>query len=780
MRTTIEAWAGTPGADDQELLREVLDFYHSTLKGSPDALAYLESRGIRSPEAVERFRLGYANRTLGLGLPEKNRKLGAELRGGLTRIGVFRATGHEHFAGSLVVPVLGSLGEVLQIYGRKIGERLRGGTALHTWLPGPKRGVWNEEGIAGARTVILTKGLLDALAFWSAGFRNVTALFGPELHEDLLAALQGSGARRVLLADRGGAEGEQRAAALAVILVARGLAPFRIPFADGADACDVARHADDPAQALGRLVREAVCLGVGARPELDEGMVEDAHVEACQTHHEAAGATLGPAADHGDPESLLASQPALEPQERASPETTEHEVVIRLADRRYRIRGLGRNLSYASLRVNVLVTLDPAPAGAEAPLHADTLDLYSARQRAAFVKQAAAEVGLRESVVKRDVGKVLLRLEELQAEAIRAALEPRRKPVEVSDADQAAALALLRDPHLVDRILADFERVGVVGEATNKLVAYLAAVSRKLEEPLAIVIQSSSAAGKTSLLDAVLAFVPEEDRLHFAAMTGQSLFYMGETDLQHRILAIAEDEGADRASYALKLLQSEGELTIASTGKEATTGRLVAQEYRVRGPVALFLTTTAIELDEELLNRCLVLTVDEDRGQTRAIHKLQRERETLEGMLARRERDATLKLHRNAQRLLRPLLVVNPYAPSLTFLDDRTRTRRDHAKYLTLIRSIALLHQHQRQVRTVEQGGVAVEYVEVTLEDVALANRLVHQVLGRSLDDVPPHTRRLLTLLHELATAACKAEGPERRDLRGEPCASGSAGATRR
>ena len=293
-------------------------------------------------------------------------------------------------------------------------------------------------------------------------------------------------------------------------------------------------------------------------------------------------------------------------------EKHEQEVVIRLGERRYRVRGLARNMSFDTMRVNLLVTID-GDHGDAAPLHADDLNLYSAKQRTAFVKQAAAELGLREVAIKQDLGRVLLKLEELQEEAIRAALEPKRKAVEVSDADRNAALDLLRDPHLVDRILADFERVGVVGEETNKLIAYLAAVSRKLDGPLAVIIQSSSAAGKTSLMDAVLAFVPEEDRLHFAAMTGQSLFYMGETDLQHRILAIAEEEGAERASYALKLLQSEGELTIASTGKDPNTGRLVAQEYRVQGPVMLFLTTTAIDLDEELLNRCLVLTVDEDR-----------------------------------------------------------------------------------------------------------------------------------------------------------------------
>ena len=131
----------------------------------------------------------------------------------------------------------------------------------------------------------------------------------------------------------------------------------------------------------------------------------------------------------------------------------------------------------------------------------------------------------------------------------------------------------------------------------------------------------------------------------------------------------------------MKLLQCEGVLTIASTGKVPANGRLVTHQYLVEGPVISFLTTTAnrsVDLDEELLNRCLVLTVHEDRTQTQAIHRLQRERQTLAGLLARQERDEISKVHRNAQRLLKPLLVVNPYACELTFLDSQTRTRRDH------------------------------------------------------------------------------------------------------
>ena len=286
-----------------------------------------------------------------------------------------------------------------------------------------------------------------------------------------------------------------------------------------------------------------------------------------------------------------------------------------------------------------------------------------------------------------------------------------------------------------------------------------------------VVVQSSSATGKSALLDAVLAFMPDEARVKYSAMTGQSLFYMGETNLKHKVLAIVEEEGASRASYALKLLQSEGELTIASTGKDPDTGNLVTQEYRVEGPVALLLTTTARDLDEELLNRCLVLTVDASRTQTQAIHQQQRTRRTLEGLVAKRERETVLTLHQNAQRLLRPLDVLNPYAAYLTFPDQTTRLRRDHEKYLTLIDMLALLHQYQRQVKTIQRGDQTLEYVEVTIDDIALANTLAHEVLGRSLDELPPQTRRVLRDIDRHVAQECARLAMKRTDYHFSRCA---------
>ena len=155
--------------DDEALLRQVAGFYHATLKESPEALEYLAKRGLQHPELIERFQLGYANRTLAYRLPAKTREAGAELRTRLQGLGVLRASGHEHLTGSLVVPVIGEDGRVTEMYGRKITRNLRPGTPDHLYLPGPHRGVWNVEAVAASKEVILCESLLDAMTFWCAG-----------------------------------------------------------------------------------------------------------------------------------------------------------------------------------------------------------------------------------------------------------------------------------------------------------------------------------------------------------------------------------------------------------------------------------------------------------------------------------------------------------------------------------------------------------------------------------------------------------------------------------
>ena len=641
------------------------------------------------------------------------------------------------------------------------------GTPNHLYLPGPHRGVWNESALTESKEIILCESLIDAITFWCAGFHNVTAAYGIEgFTPDHLAAFKQHGTQRVLIAYDRDEPGERAAEKLSQQLMAEGLDCYRIQFPKGMDANEYALKVTPAMKSLGLAIRKAQWLGKGDAPPLNTTAATPAVIPAVVTEPAAkAQIPTAPAVSAASAPSVeVATLPASPLPAMPVPETVAQvqgeEILISLGDRRYRIRGLAKNLAFdVLLKVNVLVAKGET-------FHVDTLDLYSVRARTAFITQAAAELQVEENIIRHDLGSVLRQLEALQERNIQKTLEPKTAAPVVAVEDRQAALALLKDPHLLDRILTDFARCGVVGEESNKLIAYLAAVSRKLDAPLAVMVQSSSAAGKSSLMEAVLAFVPEEDKVQYSAMTGQSLFYMGAMDLKHKILALAEEAGAARASYALKLLQSEGTLSIASTGKDPETGKLVTQEYRVDGPVMIFSTTTAIDNDEELLNRCLTLGVDESREQTRAIHELQRQKRTLGGLFAKQAKSQILKQHQNAQRLLKPLAVRNPYADGLTFPDERTRLRRDHEKYLTLIDVIALLHQHQREVKTAHQEDQRIEYIEVTLGDIEIANRLAHEALGRCLDELSPQTRRLLELVSNMVESQCRAQGITRADYR--------------
>lgn len=786
-------------ADDRALLLQVVAYYQQSLKDGPEALAYLQSRGLNHPDLIDTFKLGFANRTLGLRMPDKRRLEGAQMRSRLERLGVYRESGHEHFNGSLVVPVLDEHGQVREMYGRKITDKHRPDVPLHMYLranPLRGRGVFNVAALAAntnaagavAKEIILCESIIDALTFWCAGFRNVTTAYGVEgFTDELLAAFKTHQVTRVLIAYDRDEAGDKAADKLASRLMDDGMECYRIQFPKGMDANEYALKVTPAAKSLGILIRQATWLGKGKPAERSTVPVEpDLPLKSASSPINTSASSYESSSElvQQEPPISLAAEPAevaaptvtavdidtLPVQRATAPELVAEvnaaEVLLHFGEgakaRRWRVRGLAKNLAYEVLKVNVL-------AGCGDAFHVDTFDLYAARARAQFITQAASELGVSEDVLKADLGRVLLKLEALQDAQIQEALAPKKSAAAapaLSLEEHAAALGLLKSPDMAGRILADFEACGVVGESTNKLVGYLAAVSRKLAHPLAIVIQSSSAAGKSSLMDAILAFVPEEERIQYSAMTGQSLFYMGQTNLKNKILAIAEEEGASKASYALKLLQSEGELTIASTGTDPATGNLITQEYRVEGPMSLFMTTTAIDIDEELMNRCLVLSVDENREQTRAIHQLQRQRRTLEGLQRKHEKQAILAVHRNAQRLLRTLAVVNPYADKLTFLDDRTRTRRDHEKYLTLIDTITLLHQCQRQIKTTVVADKTIEYIEATLADIELANKIAHEVLGTSLDELPPQTRRVFAQVRELVRARMRVQGTPQKDIR--------------
>ena len=789
-----------PTAEDHELLFQVAEYYHSQLKDNKAALEYLASRGLDNAEAITKFKIGVSDRSLGRRIPQKQVKAGKEQRARLEALGVMKeASGHEALRGCITFPVLLSESKVGEIYGRRFTRAPE--NQRHWYLSGPHVGVWNAEAFQASKEIILCESVIDALTFWIAGFRNVTYAYGNQgFTEELYQAFIKSGIETCWIAWDNDEKSNPLAIQLAQRLMAQGIKCMRIIYPGKIkDANEFAMKVKDgngtAHGSLSMLMRNAEWL-MPTDIDVTKRFVPKHDAPASEMPAPIAAPMQPAPKEESQPETsvslpdtiptqsivdgptkllLLGAKTLevatpIEPNQITVPvkmpeqaggvrpeavantthsearptalldvEIKDNEIIIPIGNRSYRIRGLARNTNgFDSMKVNVLARKGEA-------FFVDTLDIYAARGRNAFIKEASRELALEEEIIKRDLGKVLLKLEELQDSFALANVEANHKKIELSEPDKKKALELLRSKDLVERILADFDACGVVGEQNNKLVGYLAATSRKLKEPLAVLIQSSSAAGKSSLMEAVLAFMPAEETIKYSAMTGQSLFYMGGTNLKHRILAIAEEEGVEQAAYALKLLQSEGELNIASTGKDPGTGRMETQEYHVEGPVMLFLTTTRDDTDPELKNRCIVLGVCENACHTEAIHKQQRSKRTLDGLQVQNDRKAIRNLHQNAQRLIHPITVVNNYAEQLTFRSDKTKSRRAHGHYLTLIESIALLHQHQRETKTmIDRNGESIAYIEATIGDIELANRLADRFLERSFAELPERTNVLL------------------------------------
>ena len=494
------------GADDGTLLDQVSDYYHERLKQSKPALDYLASRGLDDEALVKRFRVGFADRTLGLRLPDRNRKEGAALRARLQELGVFRReSGHEHFNGSVVFPIMNGTGHVREMYGRKITRSLRKGTPNHLYLPGPHRGIFNPDALTKPE-IILCESVLDALTFIRHGMDNATCIYGTQgFTDELFEAIKAANLDAVRLAYDADDSGEKAAKRDAERLQKIGVAVHRIKLPMGEDANSHALSVGP--EALKKAVRSAEWLGAGTAPPRASSL-------AAETLAAKPAADASPATNE---KAVAAPKPEL-PELAAVGE--HHELT--LGDRRYRVGGLAKNGGLDSLKITLRVWHGER-------FHVDQVDLCKDVDRRRFSERAAHECRLDAELVRRDLGRLLLACERAQDERLRAELEPGEPAaVVIAPEERKEADALLNAPDLIDRLDQSFEAAGIVGEKTNRLAAYLTATSRLLDKPLAVIIQSTSAAGKTTLMEAVLSFFPPEEQVKYSAMTGQSLYYLGE------------------------------------------------------------------------------------------------------------------------------------------------------------------------------------------------------------------------------------------------------------
>jgi len=425
------------------------------------------------------------------------------------------------------------------------------------------------------------------------------------------------------------------------------------------------------------------------------------------------------------------------------------DAVVRVSDEFIRFECAARKYEVKELapgEANRLRVRVQAQSGAA--FHLDTLDLYAGRSRSSFTRSAAPLFGVSEAAIEGDLCLMIRKLEAIRAMRKRQADEEAGYAMTADE--EAEALDYLKKPDVLARVVKDLETMGYVGEEVNKKIGYLITISRKLESPLSGVVISRAGAGKSRLMEVLADMVPPEDLVSYTRITPQALYYAENRSLRHKLMISGEDEGLLGSDYAIRELISSKKIKLAVPVKDAAAGKMKTVEYEVEGPIALLFSTTQPGIHYENGTRCFTLSLDESPDQTQQVHQVQSRGRTLEGLTRAGETRDMRRLHRNIQRLLKPVRVVNPYAPFLTFPVNRLEYHREFEKYLSLIEAVAFLRQYHKETKKFAYEGGELEYIEVGIEDIEEGNKLMTEILGAKASELSRPSSELLRLIKQM------------------------------
>jgi hypothetical protein len=388
----------------------------------------------------------------------------------------------------------------------------------------------------------------------------------------------------------------------------------------------------------------------------------------------------------------------------------------------------------------------------EGVVECDEVDLGKANKRYEFAKRIAAKTGVSVEAVDAQLLAIL---------SARAAPPPDRPEQPAGDdlAEQTQEALKATDPaiieeaekmlesrDLIEQIGKDLEAVGVAGENALRLTLYLLGTSRLLDRPLAAIVQGQSSSGKSYTIDRVASLFPSEAVVMATQMTPQALFHIDYGSLCHRWVVAGErsrvdDDERAEATRALREMLSSGRLSKLMPIKEG--GEIKTIMIEQPGPIAYVESTTATRLFEEDATRCILLSTDERRSQTKVILR----QTALNAMgYGRQDTSAVVARHQTLQRLLQRREVAIPFAEkiaaSLEVFTDRCQVRRAYPMLLSFIGASVLLHQRQR--KTDDDGRLIAEPIDYEIT-VRLLSGPFESMVGGSLS---APSARFLERLH--------------------------------
>ena len=617
----------------------------------------------------------------------------------------------EHFLNCLTFPILDDNGNVVSYYGRcikddsTVGERSR--TIKHRYLKGNHKGVFNRKVSKVYDEIVLTESIIDALSLIESGLENVQSIYGTNgFTDEHLEILKADRVKIVVLALDNDEAGKRAASSLKEKLIDNGfkvkvISPFN---AKDWNECLVAGTLNK--ETLQTLIEQAAIFETEPEQDLKPGL--NVKTEGLST-------------------------------------------LFTFNDLIYKVSGV-KDAFVTSLRVNIKAE-SANPAYSEEK-YFDSIDICLSRARASYAAQLARLFGVEPKRVEKDLTTILEYFEKERDSKLEKA-----KPVkvELTENDRNMGLEFLQSPDLFGDIDRDMTTLGYAGEAVNKQLIYLAGTSRLMPKPLSVYIQSGAGSGKSYLIDTVLKLMPPEKVQSITSSSTRAFNYTEDEKLVDCILAMGEAVHNDEVERDIRQMQSENMISRKVTIKDPKTGEMKSTQIEKKVRMSFMMTSTALKLNPENASRCLVMNVDESRAQTGLVMEQQRRKKTFEGYLETKYIvPKVAEKHINAQRMLRPRNIFNPFITGLRFPIVKAIMRRAHEQFLTLIDSVAFVQQFRKTpvVLFDPYGKQEIEGLECGLSDYQTARRLF--IEGGILTNIYDHPSGMVELYEEMRKLAKK------------------------
>jgi DNA primase len=707
--------------EKQAVLGKVFGYFKRALPLTKKALEYIQGRGVDSSQ----HEIGYNSG--GLHGESKNQHLVA----GMEKYGLLKrrpAGGYSVWAKDCVIFPLRSVEhKVVSLYGRSLTND---SDQRHFYLTG-REGLYPGYPKAAATRLILVESIIDAVSILQQHELTIQyellALYGTNglTDEHLQALLALKHLEEIIFMLNGDEAGKAATAkhcvTLHTLLPTVKLTTVAVP--DGEDVNSLLQTHDDP-----RILADLI----GGRTPFSFSIEKD------------------------NPEQpQIKERPALQPTTgkliTANPELLVYdncELLITVLGG-IKLTGLDR------MRVTLKVEHKAKPV---LPVR-HNLDLYNHPHTEQLVNKIAESLDISTQATTQTIAALTGELESYRAKRMES-LQPRTEErVQLTPAQRQAAISYLKQANLLERTGEDIGRSGIVGEETNRLIAWLVYSSRKLSVPLHLMFLGSSGSGKTYLQEKVSELIPPEDKIEITQVTENAFYYFRQDELRHRLLLIEDLDGAESALYPLRELQSKRRISKTVTLKDSK-GNLKTITLVVEGPVSVSGCTTRERLYEDNANRCLLLHIDGSKVQDSRI--LDYQTRAAAGEVNRENEQHIRQQLQQVQRVLMPVQVINPYAKYIQLPDQVFKPRRTMTLLLAFIEAVTFYHQYQRPVKRDGQGH---PYIETTAGDVEAAFMLLRDVLFSKSDELTKASRSFLELLKGLLKEQGKASFHS-RDIR--------------